>query len=330
MLLSRHTRRREFITLLGGAAAWPLTARAQYPAIVPTVAFFVSGTPSSHGLWFAALVERLRELGWIENRTVAIEYRFAQGRQSFVDTMGELVRRKVDVIVTNGTDAALVAKQATSAIPIVLAAATDPVGTGLVASLPRPGGNITGLSLQAADLAGKRVALLREVVPGLHRLAVMVNVGSPAAVLERSEVQSAAAALGLDLVAAEIRRAEDIAPAFETLKGRADAAYICGDPLVTANRVRISTLALGAQLPTMQGVRDYVRAGGLISYGANFLVLYRRAAELVDKILRGARPADLPIEQPTTFDLVVNLKTAKTLGLEIPETVLARADEVIE
>src|SRR6516162_4368846 len=305
MLLSRHTRRREFIALLGGAAAWPLAARAQDPAIVPTVAFFVSGTPSSHGLWFAALVERLRELGWIENRTVAIEYRFAQGRQSFVDTMGELVRRKVDVIVTNGTDAALVAKQATSAIPIVLAAATDPVGTGLVASL-------------------------REVVPGLHRLAVMVNVGSPAAVLERSEVQSAAAALGLDLVAAEIRRAEDIAPAFETLKGRADAAYICGDPLVTANRVRISTLALGAQLPTMQGVRDYVRAGGLISYGANFLVLYRRAAELVDKILRGARPADLPIEQPTTFDLVVNLKTAKTLGLEIPETVLARADEVIE
>src|SRR5262252_6656655 len=214
-------RRRQFITLLGGAAAWPLTARAQYPAIVPTVAFFVSGTPSSHGLWFAASVERLRELGWIENRTVAIEYRFAQGRQSFVDTMGELVRRKVDVIVTNGTDAALVAKQATSAIPIVLAAATDPVGTGLVASLPRPGGNITGLSLQAADLAGKRIALLREVVPGLHRLAVMVNVGSPAAVLERSEVQSAAAALGLDLVAAEIRRVEDIAPAFETLKGRA-------------------------------------------------------------------------------------------------------------
>ena len=328
--MASHIGRRKFLATLGGAAAWPLAASAQQPAKVPTVGFLVSGTPSSHGAWFAALVQRLRELGWIENHTVAIGYRFAQERQSFADIMDEFVRRKVDIIVTNGTDAAVVAKQVTSAIPIVLAAATDPVGTGLVASLARPGGNITGLSLQAADLAGKRLGLLREVVPGLRRVAIMVNLGSPAAALERSEVQTAATALGLEMVTSEIRRADDIPIAFATLRGRVDAVYICGDPVVTANRTSISTLALDAQLPTMQGVQDYVHAGGLISYGANFLDLYRRAAELVDKILRGARPSDLPIEQPTKFDLVINLRTAKALGLDIPATVLARADEVIE
>ena len=197
-------------------------------------------------------------------------------------------------------------------------------------ALARPGGNVTGLSIQATDLAGKRLELLREVVPGLRRLAIMANVGNPAAVLEMREVQAAARTLGLDATTLEIRRAEDIAPAFEALKGRAEALYVVGDPLVNTNRIRINTLALGARLPTMYGIREYVEAGGLMSYGPNFPDLFRRAADYVDKILRGAKPADLPVEQPTKFDLVINLTTAKALGLEVPPTLLARADEVIE
>ena len=194
----------------------------------------------------------------------------------------------------------------------------DPVGTGLVASLARPGGNVTGLSIQQTDLAGKRLELLREVVPGLRRLAIMANVGNPAAVLEMGEVQAAARTLGLEVATFEIRRAEDIAPAFEALKGRADALYVCSDPLVITNRIRINTLALGARLPTMYGIREYVEAGGLMSYGPNFPDLFRRAADYVDKILRGAKPADIPVEQPTKFDLVINLTTAKALGLDDP------------
>ena len=208
--------------------------------------------------------------------------------------------------------------------------AGDPVGTGLVASLARPGGNVTGLSIQQTDLAGKRLELLREVVPGLRRLAILANVGNPAAVLEMGEVQAAARTLGLEVATLEIRRAEDIAPAFEALKGRADALYVCADPLVNTNRIRINTLALGARLPTMHGFREYVEAGGLMSYGPNFPDLFRRAADYVDKILRGAKPADIPVEQPTKFDLVINLTTAKALGLDVPPTLLARADEVIE
>jgi ABC-type uncharacterized transport system substrate-binding protein len=196
--------------------------------------------------------------------------------------------------------------------------------------LARPGGNVTGVSLQKTDLAGKRLELLREVVPGLHRLAVLANVGNPGSVQEMGEVQAGAGTLGLDVATSEIRRAEDIAPAFEALKGRADALYVCGDPLVDTNRVRIITLALAARLPTISDFREYVEAGGLISYGPNFPDLFRRAAELVDKVLRGTKPGDIPVEQPTKFDLVVNLTTAKLLGLEIPSSVLARADEVIE
>ena len=311
-------KRREFITLLGGAAAaWPLAARAQQPAKLPTIGFLGASTPSAESQWAAAFVQRLRELGWIEGRTVAIEYRWAEGRsERFAEIAAEFVRLKVDVIVTAGTAAVLAAKQATSVIPIVFAAAGDPVGTGLVASLARPGGNVTGLSIQATDLAGKRLELLREVVPGLRRLAIMANVGYPAAVLEMGEVQAAARTLGLEVATLEIRRAEDIAPAFEALKGRADALYVCADPLVTTNRIRINTLALGARLPTMHGVREYVEAGGLMSYGPNFPDLFRRAADYVDKILRGAKPADIPVEQPTKFDLVINLTTAKALGLD--------------
>jgi putative tryptophan/tyrosine transport system substrate-binding protein len=212
----------------------------------------------------------------------------------------------------------------------VFAVAGDPVGTGLVASLARPGGNVTGLSLQITDTVGKRLEMLREVVPDLRRLAMMGNIGNPIAVLEMREVQAVATTLGLEVAPLEIRQAEDIAPALEGLKGRVEALYVGTDPLMNTQRVRINTLALNARLPSVCGFPEFVEAGGLISYGANFAALFRRAAELVDKILRGAKPADIPVEQSTKFDLVINLKTAKALGIDVPAALLARADEVIE
>jgi len=323
--------RREFITLLGGAAvAWPLAAGAQQLSKLPTIGFLGSATPSSWGPWITVFVQRLRELGWIENRNVAIEIRWGEGRsERFAEIAAEFVRMKVDVIVTGG-NSALSVKQATSVIPIVFAVAVDPVDSGLVASLARPGGNVTGLSMGSADVVGKRLELLREVVPGLRRLAIMANAGYSATVLEMNEVKNAARMVSLDAVTLEIRRTEDIAPGFETLRGSAQALYVCTDPLVSSNLARINTLALGARLPTMHGVQEYVEAGGLMSYGANFPDLFRRAAEFVNKILRGAQPADIPVEQPTKFDLVINLTTAKALGITIPPILLARADKVIE
>ena len=325
-------RRREFIALLGSAvAARPLAARAQQPAKLPTIGFLCQSTRSAASEWVAAFVQRLRELGWIENRTVAIDYRWVEGREErFAEVADEFVRLKVDVIVTSGTPAVLASKQATSVIPIIFATAGDPVGNNLVASLAQPGGNVTGLSLQMGDLAGKRLELLREVVPGLRRVAIMANVGNPFSVLELGEVQAAAGTLGLELVTLEIRHAQDIVPAFEALKGRSEALYVCTDGLINTNRIRINILAVGARLPTMHGSRDYVEAGGLMSYGVNFPDMFRRAAGYVDKILRGTKPGDIPVEQPTKFDLIINLTTAKALGLAIPETFLLRADEVIE
>jgi putative tryptophan/tyrosine transport system substrate-binding protein len=325
--------RREFITLLGGgAAAWPLAARAQQPAgKLPTIGFLGSGTASAGHPWATAFMQRLRELGWIENRTVAIQYRWGEGRdERFAEIAAEFIRLKVDVIVTVATPPTIAAKQATSVIPIIFAVAGDPVATGLVASLAQPGGNVTGLSAQASDTASKRLELLREVVPSLRRLAVLANVASPQALVEIREVQAAAGKLGLAVIQSEIRRAEDIAPAFDALKGRADGLYVCADPLMNTNRTRINILAVGARLPTMHSFREYVEAGGLMSYGANVPDLLRRAADFVDKILRGAKPADLPVEQPTKFDLILNLTTAKVLGLTIPDSFLLRADEAIE
>jgi len=314
----------------GAAAAWPLAARAQQLPKLRTIGFLGGTSPSVVSQSVAAFVQRLHELGWMEGRNVAIEYRWAEGRsERFAEIAAEFVRLKVDVIVTVG-GAVLDAKRATSVIPIVFAVASNPVGGGLVASLARPGGNVTGLSVQNSDLAGKRVELLREVVPGLRRVAVMANVGYAATVQEMGEVQAAARMFGLEVVTLEIQRADDIAPAFEALKGRAEALYACAEPLVTANRVRISTLANVARLPTMHGQREQVEAGGLMSYAANFPDLYRRSADLVDKILRGTNPGDIPVEQPTKFDLVINLTTAKALGLTIPDKLLALADEVIE
>ena len=323
-------RRRQFITLLGGAAAWPLAARAQQPKR-PTIGFLGGSTPAAQSQWTDAFLRRLRELGWVEGRTVAIEYRWAEGRsERAADIAAEFVRLKVNVIVTSGVVVTVAAKRATSVIPIVFAAAGDPVGAGLVASLARPGGNVTGLSVQAPDLAAKRIELVREVAPGLRRLAVMANISNPTDVLQIDEAKAAARTLGIDVMPLEIRRAEEITPAFDTLNGRAQALYVFGDPLLSSNRVRISTLALGARLPTIYNFREFVAAGGLMSYGPNFPDLFRRAAEYVDKILRGAKPADLPVEQPTKFDLVINLTTAKALGLAVPPALLTSADEVIE
>jgi len=327
----RAVRRREFITLLGGAAAWPLAARAQQASKLPTIGFLGESTRSGQRQWVDAFVQRLGELGWIEGRNVAIEYRWAEGRnERFAEISAEIVRRKVDVIVTQGTPAVIAAKQATSVIPIIFPIAGNPVANGLVASLACPGGNVTGLTNQTADLAGKRLELLREVVTGLQRLAIMATIDNPSVALDVDEVRAAAGALGFELAESEIRRAEDIAPAIEGLQGRADALYVAGDPLVTTNRNRIAILAVGARMPTIHGNRENIDAGGLMSYGPNLPDLHRRAADYVDKILRETKPADLPVEQPTKFDLVINLITARALGLTIPPTLLARADEVIE
>src|SRR5262245_15944546 len=281
--------------------------------------------------WVAAFVQRLRELGWIEGRNIAIEYRWAEARsERYGDIAAELVQSKVDVIVTTAPAFPAV-QRATSVIPIVFAIApADPVGAGWIASLARPGGNATGLSMLSPDTAGKRLELLREVVPGVRRLAVMVNLGFPEGVQEGNEAQAAARALGLEVVRLEIRRASDIASSFEPPKDRADALYVVGDPVFNANRIRINTFALSARLPTVYSFRELVEAGGLLSYGPNIPDLFRRAASYVDKILRGAKPAEIPVEQPIKFDLIINITTAKALGITIPEPFLLRADEVIE
>jgi putative ABC transport system substrate-binding protein len=324
-------KRRAFILALGGAAAWPLAARAQQQAKLPTIGFLGGNAASAQSQLTAAFTQRLHELGWIEGRTIAIQYRWAGGRSDrSAEIAAEFVRLKVDVIVTSGTPQILAAKRVTSVIPIVFASAGDPVGNGLVASLARPAGNITGLSIQGTDLAAKRLELLREIVPGLRRLAIMVDVDNPASVLEMGEIEAAAGTLGLGAARLEIRRTEDISPVFEARKGSADALYVLPTSLAFTNRIRINTLAVGARLPTMYGFREYVAAGGLMSYGPNFAGLYRRAGDFVDKILRGTKPGDIPVEQPTKFELVINLKTAKALGLQIPDKLLALADEVIE
>jgi ABC-type uncharacterized transport system substrate-binding protein len=322
--------RRQFITLVSGAAAAPLAARAQQSSRVPTIGFLGVSTSSAWIYWTAAFVRRLSELGWTDGRNVAIEYRWAEGRvERYPEIAAELVGRNVDVIVTAGT-AVPALQRATSAIPIVFALASDPIASGLVTSLARPGGNVTGLSTQSKDTASKRLEILREVIPGFRRFAVLGNAGYAGSVEEMREVSAAAQALGLEVDTLEIRRAEDIASAFEQLKGGAQALYVCTDALANANRHRINILALGARLPTMLGLREYVDPAGLMSYGPHIPDLFRRTAELVDKILRGAKPSALPVEQPTKFEFVINLTVAKALSLEIPPTLLARADEVIE
>jgi putative ABC transport system substrate-binding protein len=327
-MLPKKLKRRETIALLGGAAGLVLVARAQPARKMPTIGF-LGADASGWGPWTAAFVQRLRELGWIDGRTVTIDYRWSEGRrEGDIESAAEFVRQKVDVIVSHGA-AVPTLKQATSVIPIVFAIALDPVGQGLVTNLARPGGNVTGLSRQSTDLGAKRLQLLREAVPKLRRLAIMAT-PIPGSELELEEVQTGASELGIEVATFKIRQAEDIAPAFTALTGKADALYIVTNAFVGANRARIISLAFEARLPTMFSTRDLVQAGGLMSYGPSFTDMFRRAAEFVDKILRGTKPGDMAVEQPTKFELVINLATAKALGLTMPRILSVYATELIE
>jgi len=325
-------KRRTFIAGLGSAAAWPAVARAQQGERVRRIGVMISVANNALGqARFRAFQQGLERLGWTDGRNLAIEVRWSEGRaERYAEITAEFVRLKVDVIVTTATLPTILAKEATQVIPIVFIGAADPIATGLVGSLAHPSGNVTGLSNQSRDIASKRVEMLRQLVPGLRRVAILGNTDNAANVLEMREVQAAANTLGLDVVRLEIRRAEEIASALEPLKGPALALYVVIDAVTNANALRINTFALAARLPTMHGTRESVEAGGLLSYGADFLEVYRHSASLVDKILRGTKPGDIPVEQPTRFNLVINLTTAKALGLTIPETLLATADEVIQ
>ena len=324
-------KRRDFI--VGGSAAVVLSApaRAEQSTKRPTIGFLGAASPELAGPWVAAFVKRLGELGWTEGRNVTIEYRWAEARtERYGEIATELANRNVDVIVTWASAPVLAAKRATTTIPIVFAAQMDPVGAGVVASLARPGGNVTGMSIQQTDTAGKRIELLREVVPRLARLAVMANSGAPGAMIEMREVATTARTLGLEVIPIEVSQAGEIFSSIESIKDRVDALYVATDPLIFSNRIEINAMAQRQRTPTIYGSREYVDAGALMSYGPNWIDLFRHAAEQVDKILRGTKPADLPVQQPTKFDLVVNLRTAKALGLEIPPSLLARAHEVID
>jgi len=330
--LGKALRRRDFIQgIVGTITAWPFAARGQQPSKMPTIGYLAALSEAADRPRRAAFAKRLGELGWTEGSNVRIEYRWADGILSNAGSIAaEFVRSKVDVIVSSGDTYVLAVKRATATIPIVFASAGDPVGNGLVQSLARPGGNVTGLSIELTESVGKRLELLREIVPGLRRLAILFNAGDPLVNAEKGAVLADAHRAGFDLVQSEIRPDQDMAPAIEGLTGRADALYVCLDPFTFVNAGRINALALAARLPIMHSIRQQAEAGGLISYGPDFPSMSRRAAELVDKILRGAKPADIPVEQPSKFDFVVNLKTAKTLGLAVPETLLVAADEVIE
>ena len=297
---SSKKRRREFIALLGSAAAaWPLVARAQRADGVRRVGLLLAIANGPVGQAYARVFEQqLQRQGWTVGRNLAIEVRWGEGQvEHFAEIVAEFVGLKVDVIVTNGTPAALLAKQATSVIPVVFTQSGDPIGTGLITSLARPRGNLTGLSNQNRDAAGKRVEFLREMDPGLRRLAILANVDNPSVVLKRAEVEQAARKLGLDVTELEIQREEEIAPALSSLIGPGLALYVLGDSVTRINARRINTLALAARLPTMHEARDQVEAGGLISYAERITEQYQRAADYVDKILRGAKPGDLPVEQ---------------------------------
>jgi putative tryptophan/tyrosine transport system substrate-binding protein len=323
--------RREFVAGFVAAIIWPLAGRAQQPVKVRTVGLLGASSPDTAGPWIAAFVGRLGELGWTEGKNVVIEYRWAEARnERYSEIAAELASRDVDVIVTWASAPVLAAKRTTTTIPIVFAAQMDPVGAGVVTSLARPGGNITGMSIQQTDTAGKRIELLREVAPRLARLAVMANAGAPGAMLEMREVVTTARSLKLEAIPIEVRQANEIFSSIKSLKDRVDALYVATDPLMFNNRFRINALAQTQLLPTIYGSREYVDAGALMSYGPNWADLFRHAAGQVDKILRGAKPADIPVEQPTKFDLVVNAKTARALGIELPASLLARADEVLE
>jgi putative tryptophan/tyrosine transport system substrate-binding protein len=325
-------RRREFMGLLGGGAGvlfWPVPALTQQSDKLRIIGNLASNSAALTP-WMPAFVERLRELGWVEGRTVAIEHRYSEGQpEREAEIAAEFVQRKADVIFAFG-GAVPTIRRLTASIPIVFITGADPVSGGLVASLSHPGGNVTGLSVQATDFAGKRIELLREIFPGLRRLEIMFSANDSHGALEEAAAQTAARRMGLEVMSYGIRRAEDITSFFHDPHSSGSALYVTENSIVLANRSQIIALALSARLPTTFTSAAAAKVGGLMSYGPDYPTMFRRAADLVDKILRGANPGDIPVEQPTKFDLVINLKTAKALDLTIPDKLLALADDVIE
>ena len=327
--------RRRFLAGTGAVLlAAPLAAEAQQPAgKVSRIGYLSPLSPAADATRREGFQQGLERLGYREGQNIAIEYRWAEGKLDRQDDLAtELVRLKIDVfLAAGGNHTVRAARKATASIPIVMTAADDSVASGFVASLARPGGNVTGLNTQTADLAAKRLELLREVLPSIHRVAVLWNPTVPERVIDLKHTQVAARTLHVEIQSLEVRRPEDLDDKFTAMvKGRAEALVILADPVTHTHRVKIIDLATKKRLPTMFTQRQPVDAGGLVSYGTNYEALFRRAADFVDRILRGTKPADLPVEQPTTFELVINLKTAKALGLTIPLSVLQRADQVLE
>ena len=322
--------RRTFVSVIAaGFAIAPLRAKAQQ-ASVRRIGVLSPFTPADAAPWHEAFRQRLRELGWIEGKNISIEYRYAEGPADLPALAAELVRLKVDVIVTSATGT-LPAKEATRTIPIVMASNADPVVMGMVGSLARPGGNVTGLSQISSELAGKRLELLKQIVPNLSRVAVMWNPGGRGSTVNWQEMQPPARGLGLQLYSLETRNPSDFDRAFaDASRAHVGALAIMPNPLFAGNLRRIADLAIKSRLPAIFNLREFVDSGGLVAYGPNRTDEFRRAAAYVDKILKGAKPADLPVEQPTKFELVINLKTAKALGVTIPQSLLLRADEVIQ
>ena len=328
MLLSRHTRRRAFITLLGGAVAWPLAARAQEAGKIISIGILaIDDLPP-----IDTFRQTLNDLGYVAGKNVRFEHRYAKGRNGrFPELASELVGLKADVILTWSIEAALAAKQATTTIPIVMGAAGDPVGSGIVTSLARPAANVTGFSSLAAELEAKRLELLKEAVPGLSRVAVLLNPTNRYMPLAVESARRGAETLRATLTLYEVRDATTLDATFVKLaKERPDAFMVLADTFLVSERNRIAQFAIENRLPSAYTYREHVEAGGLIAYTPNYHDLFRRAATYVDKILKGTKPGELPIEQPTKFDLIINLKTAKALGLTVPLTLQAAANEVIE
>ncbi len=327
-------RRRELIALVGGAIACPVGVRAQQQAgKMPRIGYLGVTSPSDRPSLLDAFRQRLRELGWVESQNIVIDYRYAEGRvDRLSDLAAELVRLKVGVIVSLGTQGVTAAKNATETIPIVMIAVRDPVGTGLIASLARPGGNVTGVSGYAGlESVAKQLEMLKEIVPKIRRVAILSNPTNAYHQLAIKEVNVAARTLGVQLQLLEARGPNEFDGAFAAMdKERVGALLVLSDVIFSSHGTRLADLAARSRLPAAYGVREIVEAGGLMSYGPSFLDLYQRAATYVDKILKGAKPADLPVEQPTKFELVINLKAAKALGLEVPPLLIAQADEVIE
>jgi putative ABC transport system substrate-binding protein len=324
--------RRDFITLLGAAAAWPLAARAQQAGKFWRIGLLETISPVLNSVNFDTLRRGLRNLGYIEGQNLIIEYRSADGKvDRFPELASDLVRSKVDVIVTRGTPAVVAAKTATTTIPIVMAASGEPLASGVIAGLARPGGNVTGLSAFTNELIPKRIELLNETISGLARIGFLQNTENPVASSQWEELKTAALSLGIKPFLIDVRKSEDVTHAFEAARvGRINALAVGNDTVTHANRGQVVELALQQRLPVIYATREFVDAGGLMAYAVDYSDLYRRAAIYVDKIFKGAKPIDLPVEQPTKFELIINLKTAKALGLTVAQTLLATADEVIE